>query len=129
MGKLWGLPALAVLAVLTGACTSHSETALSGVLTGNARACSGLAYVPTAHLQVYRGDVLIASERVPDNSTYRFVVAPGRYYVTNTGNAGFAPPVGGNGIVGKGGLSRPYPPSVSVSAGGTTHVNVPDDCF
>jgi len=81
------------------------------VLTGTARACAGLAYVPTAHLQVYRGDVLVAAQRVPDNSTYRFVLPPGRYDITNTGNP-----------------QRPLGHPVSVSAGATIHVNIPNDC-
>jgi hypothetical protein len=129
MGTLRGLPVLAVLAILAGACTSHGDTALSGVLTGNARACSGMAYVPTAHLEVYRGDVLVASERVPDNNTYRFVLAPGRYDVTNTGNAGFVLPVGRHSITDRGALPRPFALAASVSAGNTTHVNVPNNCF
>ena len=129
MGTLRGLPVLAVLAILAGACTSHGDTALSGVLTGNARACSGMAYVPTAHLEVYRGDVLVASERVRDNSTYRFVLAPGRYYVPNTGHAGFVLPVGRRSITDRGALPRPFALAASVSAGSTTRVNVPNNCF
>jgi hypothetical protein len=128
MGKLWGIAALAVLSILSSACTAHSE-ASAGVLTGNARACGALAYVPTAHLQVYKGDVLIASKGVPDNSTYRFVLAPGHYYITNTGNAGFVQGLGRYSFTKSGNLSRPLAQSVSVTAGGTTHLNVPNDCY
>jgi hypothetical protein len=110
MGNRRAISVLGTVALLACACTGHNG-ASTGVLTGIARACSGLAYVPTANLQVYRGDVLVAAKRVPDNTTYRFVLSPGRYYITNTGTS-----------------QRPLGHSVSVSAGDTTHTNVPNDC-
>ena len=73
--------------------TPHQST---GVLTGTAQACAGLAYVPTATLRVYRGDAAtarndvyrranpVARKQVPTNTSYRFVLAPGRYFITNS---------------------------------------------
>ena len=91
---------------------SAGPTPVTGVLTGNARACAGLASIPMANLGVYRGSVLVASKRVPDNTTYRFVVPPGIYYITNTGNV-------------DGGSGR----SVTVVAGKTSEMDVPNLCF
>jgi hypothetical protein len=89
-----------------------------GVLTGTVQACSGVLYVPTATLDVYRvprppsqsgiggldrenattligeshGVILVATKKVPNDSTYRFVLRPGHYYITNVGH--FEPPLG-----------------------------------
>jgi hypothetical protein len=114
--------------MLISACTGHSEVS-TGVLTGNAQACSGIEFVPTAHLEVYKGAVLIASKVVPDNTTYRFVLPAGHYFITNTGNAGFVAPLGRHDLTQTGNLPRPLAHSVSVSPGGTAQVNVPDDCM
>jgi hypothetical protein len=84
----------------------------SGVLTGTAQACGGLMYVPTAHLEVYRGELLVAAQRVPNNGTYRFDLPPGHYDVTNTGNPG-----------------TPSGHPVSVSSGRTSHLDVLNDCY
>jgi hypothetical protein len=115
-----------VFAVLVGllaaglvACSANPTLGIDkpGVLTGTAQACSGLLYVPTASLDVYRvptlpnqnniglnrehasgligeshGVVLVATRKVPNESTYRFVLRPGHYYITNVGH--FAPPLG-----------------------------------
>ena len=85
MGRRGPLCFLALLSVLASACAGHKGVS-TGVLTGAVHACAGPAHVVTAHLQVYRGDALIATRAVPDDSTYRFVLPPGQYYVTNTGN-------------------------------------------
>jgi hypothetical protein len=70
----------------------------SGVVTGIAQACAGPLYEPVAHLEVYRGDaslaraevyrnvVPVARKNVPTDTTYRFVLPPGHYFLSNTGN-------------------------------------------
>jgi hypothetical protein len=95
-----------------------------GILTGTAQACGGLLYVPTAHLSVYRvsgiplesglpgsgnrhlgpgqqqlisSAELVATQRVPTGSLYRFVLEPGHYFLTNTGR--FEPPLGQSAFV------------------------------
>ncbi len=122
MGNRLGISVLVALSLLASACGGHrgaapnhsTTTTISttrGVLTGTAYACSGPAYVATANLLVYRGDVLVATRRVPNASTYRFVLPPGHYYITNTGNP-------------ESGLGR----SATVVAGDISHVDVPDLC-
>lgn len=95
---LW-LSAASVVALLgLAGCSSGptSPRATTGVLTGTAQACAGLVYVPTADVRVYRGDadsatsdvyrrvVPVATEHVRTNTVYRFVLPPGRYFVTNS---------------------------------------------
>ena len=109
--RLFGLATAVVLVGCLSGC-STAQTPATGVLTGNARACAGLASVPVANLGVYRGSVLVASERVPDNTAYRFVLRPGIYSITNTGSA-------------DGGLGR----SATVVAGKTSKMDVPNLCF
>jgi hypothetical protein len=128
VGRRRAFSVLAVLSILISACTGHTEVS-TGVLTGNAQACSGIESVPTAHLDVHKGTVLIASKDVPDNTTYRFVLPAGHYDITNTGTAGFLPPLGRNDLTRKGNFPRPLAHSVSISPGGTAHVDVPDDCM
>jgi hypothetical protein len=99
-----------VMGCLSG-CSAGSAP-VTGVLTGNARACASLASVPMANLGVYRGSVLVARGRVPDDTTYRFVLPPGTYDITNTGNR-------------DGGSGR----SVTVVAGKTSQMDVPNLCF
>jgi hypothetical protein len=113
----------AVLVVLLAAglvaCSANPTQGIHkpGVLTGTAQACSGVLYVPTATLDVYRvptlpsqnnigldrehataligdshGVVLVATKKFPNDSTYRFVLRPGHYYITNVGH--FQPPLG-----------------------------------
>lgn len=81
----------------------------TGVLTGKAWPCAGPSFIHTARLWVYRGRTAVAHTEVPGGSTYRFVLPPGRYVVTNTGTSGGTP-------------------NAVVVAGGTTRVNVPDLC-
>jgi hypothetical protein len=108
-------------ALLAGGCVNHrtaaphrstTTTAATGILTGTAQACAGLNYAPTAHLQVYRGQVLVASQKVPTDSTYRFVLRAGHYDITNTGtpDRGSAHPV-------------------TVTAGHASGVYVPNECM
>jgi hypothetical protein len=117
------LPAapVALLLVLAGCSSSPtSPHAATGVVTGTAQACAGPAYVPTANLRVYRGDAAtarndvyrranaVARKQVPTNMTYRFVLPPGRYFITNSSTQ----------------FARPF----VLSAGTTVHLDVPNWC-
>ena len=84
-----------------------------GEATGRAVACSGPAAEPLAHLSVYRGDTLVQRTSVPASSTFRFVLAPGTYVISNQGHPGR--------YVG----SDPF----HVRAGRTTHVVVRNFCM
>jgi hypothetical protein len=89
-------------------------------VTGTAQACAGPAYVPTANLRVYRGDAVtaendvyrrvdpVATKMVPNNTRYRFVLPPGRYFVTNS--------------------STQFAHTFVLSAGRTVHLDVPNWC-
>jgi len=105
---------MVTVVVLAGlsACTATS-TPTTGVLTGTASACSGVAFklTPTARLTVYKGTAVVATQQVPNGSTYRFVLPPGQYYITNTGN-----PV------------QASDREVTVVAGRTTRKDVPNLC-
>ncbi len=135
MGAIWssstwnssqaiGLAAATLLGVLGLCGCSSSPTsphASSGVLTGTAQACAGPVSVPIATLRVYRGDANTANrdvyrpskplvtERVPTNSTYRFVLAPGRYFITNSSPQ----------------FAHPF----VLLAGATQHIDVPNWCM
>jgi hypothetical protein len=99
-----------------------SPPAVTGVLTGTADACAGLpGHVPTAaNLRVYRGDAAtarkdvyrpvdpVAEKQVPNNSTYRFVLPPGRYFITNSSTQ----------------FAHPF----VLVAGSTIHLDVPNGC-
>jgi len=122
MGSRSGISVLVALSLLGSACGGHrgaephhSTTTTvptsTGVLTGTAYSCSGPANAATANLQVYRGGVLVATRQVPNRGTYRIVLPPGHYYITNTGNR-------------DAGLGR----SATVVAGDISHVDVPDLC-
>ena len=98
-----------------------ADNSSTGVVTGAAQACAALAYVATARLAVYRGDLAVARNdeyrqvvpvakmNVPTNGPYRFSLSPGHYFITNTGNTEGAHPF-------------------VISAGHTVYVNVPDGC-
>lgn len=102
--------AVGVALALPGCTRLSNPPPPDGVLTGTARACVGAALdMPLANLTVYRGAIVVATQRVPDNGTYHFVLVPGHYVVSNTGS-----PQGGH--------------VVSVPSGGTVHVNVPNEC-
>jgi hypothetical protein len=133
------IAALATISVLVASCAGPVSRAwpARGVLTGTAQACAGLLYVPTARLEVYRAGspstlgqnvadrpaterglveagytTLVASQSVPNGSTYRFVLAPGRYFITNTGT-----------------LELPSAQSAIVSGGHITRLDVPGGCM
>ncbi len=112
MGPRLRIVVLVVSSLLAGACGGARPGAATGVLTGTAQACASLQYVATARVEVYRNSVLVASRHVPNGGTYRFVLPPGRYDVTDTGN--------------------PEPRSgraATVIAGRTSSIDVPDMCF
>jgi len=100
--------AVAGLSAVSAGCSTGPTT---GVLTGTAWACAGpRVAVHTAYLTVFRGSDRVAHAELPGGSTsYRFVLPPGQYTVTNTG------------------VSYNHP-NATVVAGETTHVNVPDLC-
>jgi hypothetical protein len=112
---------IALLVGLAGCSSSPtSPQAATGVLTGTAEACAGLAYVPKANLRVYRGDAItarrevyrpadpVARKQVPTNTTYRFVLAPGRYFITNSSTQ----------------FAHPF----VLTGGSTVHLDVPNWC-
>ena len=68
-------------------------------------------FLPTAHVTVFRGTRPVARTSVPSGGTYRVTLAPGTYEITNTGEPG-------------GPDSR-----TTVTAGRTTHFDVPDGCM
>jgi len=104
-----------VAAVVLGVCVAGCSPgpAADGVLTGRAAACVGPGGMkPPARVDVFRGGRLVATEVVPGGGIYRFVLAPGRYMVSNTG----VPEPG-----------RPQQ-AASVAVGSTVHIDIPDLC-
>jgi hypothetical protein len=117
---------LGFLAAGLAACsaTSAQSIATPGILTGTAQACSGVLYLPTATLDVYRvptlwsantnglerehvttlGVALVATEKVHTDSKYRFVLRPGHYFITNVGH--YEPPLGYAASIASGRTSR-----------------------
>lgn len=93
-----------------GAGAGAADEFHSGVATGKAVPCAGLMYVPTAHLGVYTGKVLVAHKTVPTGGHFRFVLPPGRYTISNEGH-----------YVGR--------PTFQIHTGRTTHVVVMDYCM
>ncbi|HTU38154.1 MAG TPA: hypothetical protein VMF35_09060 [Acidimicrobiales bacterium] len=93
---------------------SGAVPARAGVAVGIAVPCAGPMFVPTAHLWVYRGAQLVAYRAVPTGATFRFVLRPGAYVISNDGDPrqpGLPP---GN--------------AFAVHAGATTHVVVLNYC-
>ena len=76
---------LAVAMFVFGLALSSASAATPerGVVSGKAVPCSGPMYIPTAHLSVFQGKVLVASGRFRTGSTFRFPLPPGRYVITN----------------------------------------------
>jgi hypothetical protein len=123
MGWVIGLPAtLVVLLLGLAGCSSspNAPHAMTGVVTGIAQACAGPLYEPTANLRVYQGDATtarndvyrrvdpVATEHVPTDTTYRFVLPPGRYFITNSSTQ----------------FAHPF----ALSGGKTVHLDVPNWC-
>ena len=84
MRKLVAVAAVAMTVALAGCTTSAAGP--TGVVTGVAYACQGLAFPPgdVLHVKVslYSGPSLVASETVRSGAKYRFSVSPGSYRVT-----------------------------------------------
>jgi hypothetical protein len=89
--RSWLVVALAVAGGISG-CSSPTSTA-TGVLTGKTRACTLYEYRQGVDLRVYRGNVVVTSQHVPANSTYRFVLPAGRYFISTGGPLQSAHPV------------------------------------
>jgi hypothetical protein len=83
-----GVSSLALVLIL-GGCGSPSSRS-TGVVTGVAQQCtvalnkSGQLVTPEVNLGVHRGNVLVASERIPLRTTYRFTLPPGRYVISES---------------------------------------------
>jgi hypothetical protein len=103
--------ALAAGLFLVGLASSgcSAAPARKGAVSGTAVPCSGPMRIPTAHLAVFRGKALVASGRFPTGSTFHFVLAPGRYTITDDPAYRAGTPF-------------------RVRAGRLTHVVVVDDC-
>lgn len=63
--------------------SASAATTERGVVSGKAVPCSGPMYIPTAHVSVFQGTVLVASGRFRTGSTFRFRLPPGRYVITD----------------------------------------------
>jgi len=101
-----GVVRLAVsIAIGLSGCGSSS----SGVITGTASDCFNYRSGQDETLKVYQGSVLVASERLPIGTTYKFTLTPGRYLISSS-------------------VAGSY--SVTMSKGKTVHMNLPSNlCF
>ena len=112
--KVRAVPPILAVVFAIGLALSACPSSPSGVMTGRVYTCTGLAFanrVPPATLEVYRDNRLVVYRRLPNGSTYRFVLAPGHYLVSNTGNAQTD--------------AHPF----DVLAGQTVHLDIPDECM
>ena len=102
----------AIVAISLSACTSSTPT--TGILTGTADACTGLAGSTTSSVSVvvFQGKQTVARQVVHNGGTYRIVLAPGTYGITNEGT-----PQQGLGLGAK------------IVAGKTNHLDLPNTCF
>ena len=91
-----------VLSITLGldACGSSSN----GLITGTASSCFNYRSGQQETLKVYQGNVLVASERLPIGTTYKFTLPPGQYLIS-------------------GSVSGRY--SVALPKGETVHMNLP----
>lgn len=108
--RISGLAVALVLLLTLSTLGAAATPVKTGEVTGTAVPCGGLAYEPTAHLEVYRGARLVATKAVPTGRRFRFVVHPGRYVISNEGH-----PDGS--------------PAFTVRPGRTTHVRVFNYCM
>lgn len=112
--RLAGLAIVGSALVVTGCGASTPPAATTGVLTGVAYPCLGLAAqslgATSAHVEVYRSGRLVLSRVIPSGGTYRIVLSAGSYNVSDTGLSG----VGSHHVV--------------VRAARTTHQDLPDLC-
>lgn len=107
------LTLLGIAACISMSTPASADESRQGVATGRAVACSGPALDPVAHLNVYKGKTLVRSTSLPQGSTFRFILKPGTYVISNEGHPGR--------YVG----SAPF----KVLAGRSTHVTVRDFCM
>jgi hypothetical protein len=78
------LTAALAVAIALAACGGSARTKAAGVLTGMLRRCT--AYVQTRTVEVTGLDgKVVATQRVADGSSYRFVLPPGRYFISTGG--------------------------------------------
>jgi hypothetical protein len=100
------------LAVLLSACAG-TTTPTTGVLTMTEGACTGKpgVVIPKSQVTVLDGGQPVARQAVRAGETYRFVLPPGRYMVADAG----APEEGQR-------------LGVTVIAGRTTHLGLPNVC-
>ena len=110
VGPVLALLGITALAFVPGVASASGSK--FGVATGKAIACSGPAFEPVAHLSVYREDSLIRSLSLPQGDTFRFMLKPGVYVISNQGHPGR--------YVGS--------PPFRVRSGRTTHVTVRNFC-
>jgi hypothetical protein len=75
--------AVAILVFGLALSSASAATPERGFVSGKAVPCSGPMYVPTAHVSVFQGKVLVVSRRFRTGSTFRFPLPPGRYVITN----------------------------------------------
>jgi hypothetical protein len=75
--------AMAIFAFGPALSSASATTPERGFVSGKAVPCSGPMYVPTAHVSVFQGKVLVVSRGFQTGSTFRFPLAPGRYVITN----------------------------------------------
>jgi hypothetical protein len=111
LGFLTVLLGVASLTVVTSSATAAEPK--PGVATGRAVPCAGPPTVTIANLSVYHGSTLIRRSSVPAGTTFRFVLPPGTYVISNQGHPGQ--------YVG----SKPF----RVRSGHTTHVVVRNFCM
>lgn len=105
----WAAVASLVIAAVIGLALSgcgSASTSPSGVLTGTVRACTLYADRHGVDLQIYRGNVVVASKHVAGNTTYKFVLPAGRYFISTGGPLRLAHPV-------------------VLNAGSTVHMDIP----
>jgi len=117
--KLVGIVLVAV-ALTFAACTT-STSRPTGVVTGSANACRGLAVsakgLPPVTVVLYSGSRLITSETLPSGGEYRLTATPGAYTVKFRQRAGTR-------------SFQPYrPKSVTVQAGRTVTANFFNMCM
>lgn len=101
------------LVLLLAACGSGEENASKGILTGTAQACAGLpgSTPSSAQVTVFMRGTSVAHRVIRNGGTYRIVLVPGVYDVTNEGTPGSGLGLG-----------------TTIIAGKTTHLDLPNSC-
>ena len=83
MKRIRGPLAVAICVFGLGLSSASAATPERGLVSGKAVPCSGPMYAPTAYVAVFHGKVLEVSRRLRTGSTFRFLLPPGRYVITN----------------------------------------------